>query len=1151
MKQLILLLLGSAICWTLYGQSVGDVEFGKNRVQFHTNFEEWSQYESDNFITYWYGAGRSIGQSTVLLAEYDFKEIEELLDHRINSKVELIVYTDVTDLKQSNIGIEEAFQNIDGITKIEGNKAFIYFNGDHNHLRRQVRQGIAGVYLRSMAIGSNIQEMVQNAVLLDLPIWFEQGLISYAGESWNTELDNQLRNVLLSDQYEDFEEFSEEEPVLAGHALWYYIEQQYGRSALSNLLYLVRINRNLPESFNYGLNVPFQKFKTDWWSYFQTRYEAERAKIKLTERVPVEFKNKRNVPISQITLSPSGQYLAFVTNEIGKVKVHLHDLFNQKTEVIFKTGFRNAFQATDRNYPILAWNPNNYELGILYEKQDLPRLIRHDINTKKQTEEDLSIQLQRVYSMEYTDPQTLLMSASAQGYSDLYLYYINSRQPQPITRDYYDDIDATFVQIGNKRGVIWASNRPDSLVERTKMDSLPPMREMDLFYYDLEARGNEAVQLTHTPFASERQPIAFDTTYFAYLSDENGIYNRYAGYLEDYIHHYDQVIDLVDGGQIVMHIDSTLEKLDSSSIDSISIRPVIKQRSINHLLTNNITHIREQAQAGRRNKNAELLLEGEQYTIYIDSLRPQQMVTRPFFTQHRADRARRRYTMRIDESVLPNFNKQFPKIAEEVAEAELEKESEEEEIEYLFQSDFEEEPEEKVAEEVVAETEKVEEVDIPSFQPMEAEAEQNELSETYKFNPGKIIPYRIKFLMENVETRMDNEQLFGGLNTYSGMPEDFGFPPPGMLFKTSFTDLLEDYDIVGGIRVPTSFNGTEYFLYIDDKKKRLDKRYAFYRRNLRFPNGPNLIGTNLGDRRRTEVQNILGQFSLSYPFDIYRSLRLKTTLRVDVISDLVTERRSLNIQPDYEQRIGAGLEYVFDNTLDVALNIKNGTRYKVYAETVKRFDLALNGESNLEFREGFMTILGFDFRHYQRLDKKSIFAVRLAGASSFGSERILFRIGGTDNWVIPQLNENIPQPVGANFAYRVDMPNLRGFQLNIRNGSSFALMNNELRVPVFRYLLRNPRPFFRNFQLVGFFDAGTAWSGPSPFTEESPLNTSTYTNGPVTVKVNFFRDPIVYGYGAGARLMLFGYFLRVDRAWGVETRNVQDPRWFISLGTDF
>ncbi|MEM1327250.1 MAG: hypothetical protein AAGI23_14910 [Bacteroidota bacterium] len=1155
MKKITLLLFALAAYYMASTQSVGDVQFGKNRVQFHNNFEEWSQYESDNFITYWYGAGRSVGQSTVLLAEYDFKEIEELLDHRMNNKVELIVYTDITDLKQSNIGVEEAFQNVDGLAKIENNKAFIYFNGDHNHLRRQIRQGIAGVYLRSMAIGSNLQEMVQNAVLLDLPIWFEQGLISYAGENWNTDLDDQLRNVFLNKQYKEFEEFAEEQPVLAGHALWYYIEQQHGRSALSNLLYLVRINRNLPESFNYGLNTPFQRFKENWWTFYQSRYESEQNKVTVKERTPIEFKNKRNIPISQITLSPSGQYLAFVTNEIGKVKVHLRDLFNDKTEVIFKTGFRNAFQATDRNYPILAWNPNNYELAILYERQDLPRLVRHDVNTKKQTEDDLSIQLQRVYSMEYTDPQTLLMSANSQGFSDLFLYYINSRQPQAITRDYYDDIDATFVQIGDKRGVIWASNRPDSLVERTKMDSLPPMQAMDLFYYDLEKKGNEAVQITHTPFASERQPIAFDTTYFSYLSDENGIYNRYAGYLEDYIHHYDQVIELTDGNQIVMHIDSTLEKLDSSFIDTIYTRPIIKQRAINHLLTNNITHIREQAQAGRRNKNAELLLEGERYNIYIDSLRPQRIVTRPFFTQYRAEIAKRNYSMRIDESVLPNFDVQFPGLEQATAETE---DIAEEEVEYLFQSEFQEEtevPEEVVVVEEPTEEEtpeEVEEVYIPSFESSATDISQNiTTSDTYRFNPGKIIPYRIKFLMENVETRMDNEQLFGGLNTYSGMPEDFGFPPPGMLFKTSFTDLLEDYDIVGGVRVPTSTNGTEYFLYIDDKKKRLDKRYAFYRRNLRFPNGQNFLGTNIGDRRRTEVQNILGQFSLSYPFDIYRSLRLKTTLRVDVISDLVTQRQSLNTPPDYEQRIGAGLEYVFDNTLDVALNIKNGTRYKVYAETVKRFDLALNGESSLDFRDGFMTILGFDFRHYQRLDKKSIIAVRAAGATSFGTERILFRIGGTDRWIIPQLNQNIPQPVDADFAYRVDMPNLRGFQLNIRNGSSFALLNNELRVPVFRYLMRSPRPFFRNFQLVGFFDAGTAWSGPSPFTEESPLNTSTYTNGPVTVKVNFFRDPIVFGYGAGARLMLFGYYVRVDRSWGVETRNVQSPRWFWSLGMDF
>jgi hypothetical protein len=88
--------------------------------------------------------------------------------------------------------------------------------------------------------------------------------------------------------------------------------------------------------------------------------------------------------------------------------------------------------------------------------------------------------------------------------------------------------------------------------------------------------------------------------------------------------------------------------------------------------------------------------------------------------------------------------------------------------------------------------------------------------------------------------------------------------------------------------------------------------------------------------------------------------------------------------------------------------------------------------------------------------------------------------------------------------------------------------------------------------LVGFFDIGTAWSGITPFSEENPLNTSTEVNPPtVIVNVRYFRDPIVAGYGIGARTLIFGYFVRVDYAWGIETRHVSDPRWYFSFGMDF
>ena len=60
---------------------------------------------------------------------------------------------------------------------------------------------------------------------------------------------------------------------------------------------------------------------------------------------------------------------------------------------------------------------------------------------------------------------------------------------------------------------------------------------------------------------------------------------------------------------------------------------------------------------------------------------------------------------------------------------------------------------------------------------------------------------------------------------------------------------------------------------------------------------------------------------------------------------------------------------------------------------------------------------------------------------------------------------------------------MRGFDQNIRNGNSFMVINSELRLPVFKYLLNTPTRIgiIDNFQVVGFGDVGTAWSGPSPF----------------------------------------------------------------------
>ncbi len=1195
MRKIILTLSCLFIFLCAFAQQRPQVQFGKNRVQYHQDYDEWLMYESRNFITYWYGEGRFIGQSAVQLAEYDFEEIQAILEHRLNNKIEIIVYTDLTDLKQGNIGSEEAFENSGGKTKIVGNKMFIHFDGNHNHLRQEIREGIASVYLNAMLFGSNLQEIVQNAVLLSLPDWFKDGLVAYIGEEWNTELDNQLRDILARKEHEDFNDLVQAYPKLVGQSVWYYINQNYGKATVSNLLYLTRINRSIESGFLYVLGNSYEQTLENWQKFYERRYSEEVKVMQSPDaKKLVDIKNKHNLPMTQVKLSPSGQYAAYVQNEVGKYKVFIQDLISGERTLVKKSGFRNLFQATDYNYPLLAWSPSGFELAIMWERRDVIQLSKYDINTKETITEEMDPQYQRVYSMDYVNVQDMVLSATVRGSSDIFYYRSNVRATSRITNDFYDDLNAVFVNVRNKKGILFASNRDTTSLASTKLDTILPIKSFDIYYYDLATKSKELVRVTNTPFADERAPLGIDSTHFAFLSDETGIYNRKYGFLEDYVAYMEQVIEIRNSEPLILPVDSVWSNTDSLIIDTTFIRPVIKTRAINHTASNLNRNIITQHKSVRSNKMIDLIYKEGTYSAYIGTANPSTVVT-PALTNYKSQQVvllskRNKAKTDVKEEAPikiasnKDTNKQAPTEKEAsggylfesgfddppietpaTADENAKITPKSDEKEYLFQTEF-EEPSEIIttsagttdkpqrasrgsadAPNVVIATEEVSVAALTT-------ADANKKAVT-KFRPARITPYRLKFKTDFVTTSLDNSLLYGGLESPAANPDGFATPVPGILMKTNFKDLFEDYVFELGARFPTSFDGDEYFLTFKNKKKRLDKTFTAYRKTKRY----SLNNNSVAPERTREIV-LLGQAQFSYPLDIFTSIRGIVNLRNDKLVQLSTDQQALNEPTTNQQRAGVRLEYVFDNTLDVSLNIKNGTRYKVFGEVVKRFDLSVLDGFNFEVPKGAMGIVGVDARHYQRILKHSVWATRFNAATSFGSEKILYYLGGVENWLFPSFNNDIPGPTGNDFSYQTLASNLRGFKQNIRNGNSYALINSELRVPIFRYFSRStPRSsFLRNFQLVGFFDVGTAWQGLSPFKKDNPLNTVTIEGSdnaadfsPVSLEVNFFRDPVVAGYGAGIRTMLFGYFLKLDYAWGIETRVVQKPRLYLSMGMDF
>jgi hypothetical protein len=164
-------------------------------------------------------------------------------------------------------------------------------------------------------------------------------------------------------------------------------------------------------------------------------------------------------------------------------------------------------------------------------------------------------------------------------------------------------------------------------------------------------------------------------------------------------------------------------------------------------------------------------------------------------------------------------------------------------------------------------------------------------------------------------------------------------------------------------------------------------------------------------------------------------------------------------------------------------------------------------------------------------------------------------MGGVDNWFNAKFDTETNIATDQNYAYQSLATNMRGFFQNVRNGNSFAVINSELRFPIFKYLYKRPirSDFIQNFQVIAFGDLGTAWTGTNPYSDKNSLNTTVIAppGSPLEITLNTQHNPIVGGYGWGIRSRLFGYFIRLDRAWGVEDGIVLKPLWHLSLSLDF
>ena len=525
----VLLTLISALCHA----QVNGVEFGKNRVQYQKF--NWKYYQTDNFNTYFSQDGLELGKYVAQVAEKELPQLEEFVEYGLQRRANIAVYNSFDEMQQSNIGLGIDWQNTGGVTKLVNNKMLIYFDGNHENLRRQIRQGIAGVLVQNVLFGDDLGEFAANQTLLDLPKWLTDGYIEYAAEEWNTQLDDKLKNALLSGEYKNFYQFAFDKPNLAGHAFWYYIGNKYGRAKTTYLLYLARIYRNLNSATQKISKKKFKEVLKDFMAeesdkYFKDirgRRIAPRGQLSVVEEI-----GKKD--FIRFNANPMPRSFAYASVEFkqGKYSVVFHPNFVDR-KVLLTYGTRTREDEINPNYPLLAWDGKGTRLAVVYNDEGKTRMFVYDIVNRVKLNKQVLEGFTQIQDMKYMlDANTLIFSAVKSGQTDIFVYKIDKNTYEQVTDDIYDDLDASFVAFPGKTGIIFSSNRPSPTAEDS--DTAITARNYNIFLIDNwnNSEFKQISQLTSVRFGDARFPSQYNVNHFTFVSDENGIANRYAGFFK-------------------------------------------------------------------------------------------------------------------------------------------------------------------------------------------------------------------------------------------------------------------------------------------------------------------------------------------------------------------------------------------------------------------------------------------------------------------------------------------------------------------------------------------------------------------------------------------------------------------------------------------
>ncbi|MFQ5632782.1 MAG: hypothetical protein ACE5I1_28775, partial [bacterium] len=418
-----------------------------------------------------------------------------------------------------------------GFTEFLKNRVVLPYEGSLEQFRHVIHHELSHAVALQFYFGTGPGAIISGLSRLQLPLWIVEGLAEYESRGgWVTETVEVIRDAVTNTYMPDLMRL-DRMPYQGGNALFYYIEQRYGKGKVTELYGSIKSTRSVQRGFQKALGQDLESFSKKWHKYMREKFWPEVKDYDTPDEFATpltDHEKNQNFINNAPALSPKGDMVAFLSERGGLFDIYLMSTLDRRIISKLISGQRSSsVEELKWLRPGISWSPDGKQIVFAAKAGASDVLHIVEVRKSKIRKTMRFEKLDGVFSPSWSpNGVDIVFVGMFAGKSDIYNYSLNTGELTKITDDDYSDLEPVWSPDGIK--IVFTSDRGDFLnpvnpepVNLLKHD----YSHTDIFVYDLQTKSIERITRERS---IEKSPVWFEgTDTLMYISYRNGINNIY------------------------------------------------------------------------------------------------------------------------------------------------------------------------------------------------------------------------------------------------------------------------------------------------------------------------------------------------------------------------------------------------------------------------------------------------------------------------------------------------------------------------------------------------------------------------------------------------------------------------------------------------